>query len=540
MEKFLRKVSVLLAVFVFCVLGVKAQDPLAYLRTAYPKLTNLYESELSKYPAHYIFAIDVSGTMNKYEPDVLDALRPFFQALPDNDRVDVIPFGSEALSGLMQYQGIISPDVRNNLCKNLGSLYNDPTFPDGFKKFTYVDAAVNSIVKVMQSNRDYKINVIVILTDFRNENPDERKFTDQELKDMADAFAAASNDIYTRAIALQLPIDPNVKGYVLPQLRDEVFKTAEHGLEIVPMGQDNKSIKEWFDQLKRNIMVDKLSAIITDENRVKKASLLVETSIDGDVKAEVHWTPTKLYPSMQIDSTYLTQKGFYFENNKKAYTTTRDSVIGVNRDDCNIKELVLGKIKYESWGFHHLEDSIHLGILLPTEYDNELASLNIHKPIPATTRKIDEWVFTFFLPFWLTATIVVLLILYIIGVIKAIARNNKLRFKAKVTFMDNQGYQIDEAKRIPEQAPNATISIGSSGNARCEGAEWTVSITKVKPNPFLVFPKPYFRWKASRGYVASGSSQTGKLDYKSSSSTRLKCGTSRNEITHMCRIQMQS
>ncbi len=71
-----------------------ASNPLAYLEQTFPKLTDLYRGELNKYPAHYIFVVDVSGTMDRYESDVLAALRPFFEALPNNDRVDVIPFGS--------------------------------------------------------------------------------------------------------------------------------------------------------------------------------------------------------------------------------------------------------------------------------------------------------------------------------------------------------------------------------------------------------------------------------------------------------------
>ena len=105
------KVIIIAILMVIPILGYAQQNssassPLAYLEKTFPKLTNLYREELSKYPAHYIFAIDVSGTMNQYEDMVVNSIVPFFSALPDGDRVDIIPFGTEALSP-MSYSGII-------------------------------------------------------------------------------------------------------------------------------------------------------------------------------------------------------------------------------------------------------------------------------------------------------------------------------------------------------------------------------------------------------------------------------------------------
>ena len=69
-------------------LMAQQQSSLAYLEQVYPQLTELYREELMRYPAHYVFAVDVSGTMKQYSEDVVKALRPFIQALPDGDRVD--------------------------------------------------------------------------------------------------------------------------------------------------------------------------------------------------------------------------------------------------------------------------------------------------------------------------------------------------------------------------------------------------------------------------------------------------------------------
>lgn len=193
-------------------------NSLAYLEQTFPKLTNLYREELKKYPAHYIFAIDVSGTMNQYEEMVVNSIIPFFNALPNGDRVDVIPFGTEALPNLISYSGVIDNQIKTALCQNIGRLYNDPSYPDGFKGYTDIEKSVAAIAKVMQNNREYRVNVIVILTDFRNDvkgvSPSERKLSKEQLQKMNELIGAATNNSYTRSIALELPVDQSKPGYL--------------------------------------------------------------------------------------------------------------------------------------------------------------------------------------------------------------------------------------------------------------------------------------------------------------------------------------
>lgn len=539
------KIIVLCAMLMAPFLAVKGQaqadgasGPLAYLEKTFPKLTNLYREELKKYPAHYIFAVDVSGTMVQYSEDVATSLRPFFQALPDGDRVDVIPFGTEALPGMVSYCGIIDPQVRTALVQNIGRLYSDPSYPNGFKGYTDIPKAVDAIASTIQKNREYKVNVIVVLTDFRNDikgsSPSERKLTQDELSSLNEKLGAATHDSYIRSVALELPVDQSKPGYCLKQLKSDVFPQDGSGLEIVPMTNPGQMIGQWFEQLKREIMVTKLRAVIDIANKVNPVRLDIDTNIDGKTKAQIHWTPSKLYPMMKIDSTFVKQNGFVFNNKKENFQTTRDSVIGVD------PELLLGQIKHDSYGFHHLQDSLHLGIDLPTEYDDELISLGVKKPLPATTQAIDKWIFTFCMPFWLTATLLILLILYIIGVIKAIARNNALCFKGNVTVYDAQGNQLGDMRRLPKQAASTVLTFGQGGGAltRVDDAAWAFVIEKKKGNPFLVFAKPYFTWRRTKGYVASGKAQSGKLSYDGPTSTRVKCGASRSEESHSIKVAL--
>ena len=508
-----------------CLVKAQSESPMDYLERAFPQLTELFYDELSNYPAHYIFAVDVSGTMKRYDPMVVSALTPFFQALPDNDRVDVIPFGTDAKISMFGYSGVVDNNVKNTLCSNIKTLYTNQSYSREFKAHTDIKSAVDGIAKVIQNNREYKVNVVVVITDFRNDQlgAGECRLKSEALKSMKSAVKAATGDVYTRFIALELPVNREAPGYCLDQLRDEVFLFDDKSLEITPITDDAAMIGQWFNQLKRDIMTTKLKAIVQNANKNTPVDLDVQKDIDGNVLAKIQWTPSKLYPTIQIDSTYIDGGGFYFVNNTENFTKTRDSVI----------EVELGQIKHQEWGFHNLVDDIHLGLLLPTPYDDELASLEAEKPLPKTTVSDPGMIFTFFLTFKTTVIIIVLIILYIIGIFMAIKRNAKLRFKGNVTFYDANGAQIGEMVRMPEQS-SPVITVGKGGTGRCNvsGADWQFVIQKKKGNPFLLFVKPRFVWRSTLKYVAQGKKKSGDVN----SSLLVTCGTSANDLTHKVRI----
>ncbi len=534
MRPFIQKFFTTLFLFGYATFLTFGQSPLAYLEQTFPQLTELYKDELSKYPAHYIFAVDVSGTMNQYSGTVTEALRPFFQALPDNDRVDVIPFGTEALPNMLSYCGVINPAVKTALNQNISNLYSDPTYQQGFKGYTDIPRAVNAIAKVLQNNRDYKVNVIVLLTDFRNDvkgdSPSERKLKDSEIEELNTAIGAATNNIYTRSIALELPVNKNMPGYCLPQLKELVFPTEGGGMEIVPLTNPGVMIGQWFEQLKRDIMVTKLKAVIDDANKLNPIELKTTTNIDGKVKAEVNWTPSKLYPTMQIDSTFMDGDDFYFENNKENFTETTEKML----------ELDLGKIKHRKWGLHFLNDSINLGLKLPTSYDDELTSLGVEKPLPNTKKAENRLLFTFFLPFWLTATLLILLLIYILLIIKAIKRNASEIFKGTVEIYDKVGRQIGDTIAVKCKGNSFLIGEGGTNGCQVNGAAWTVIVEKVTPSPLLVFKKPNFLWKAKKGFAKAGNKQRGELGRYGNGKKLISitCGPSYDSITHSISIRL--
>ena len=98
----LMKKAILFAVLLLGNLVLAAQQTsMDALKADYPQLMKKFGKELEGQRADYIFAIDVSGTMNKYRETVVPALGEFFKSLQEGDYVSIIKFGGEATNALV-------------------------------------------------------------------------------------------------------------------------------------------------------------------------------------------------------------------------------------------------------------------------------------------------------------------------------------------------------------------------------------------------------------------------------------------------------
>lgn len=524
-----QKILFSLFIQVYAILSVFSQSPIRYLESTFPQLTEIYRNDIDKCHAHYIFTVDVSGSMDKFESSVVPSLEQFIQALPNGDKVSIMPFGTEVMCP-MGFSGTISDNVKRDLCRSIQSLYNNTNYDKLFKDHTNIYKAINKMSETMTTNSEFKVNILISITDFLNNipatHPYKRRLNAEEVNDMRENLKAAATDQYVRSIALELSesgVDnKKQQGYCLDQIRNDIFSVTEKGLEIVAVGNNKETINEWFEQLRKEILVVKLTAIVEADNKACDAKMETNVDIDGNTTARITWEESRLYGTMQIDTSYVTQKGFRFVNNEDALCRTRDHEL----------EIEMGQVKHDNYGFHSLDDSLNIGISFPTQFDNELAKLKIKKPLSGSKAATNRMVFTFFLPFWLTALLTLLLILYIIGVINAFIRNKKEHLSGKVTIFDNVGNVVKD----PNIKPCNMTSIGKGGIIKVEDAEWRLVIKKKEPSPFLVFSKPYFVWSSETGYVAKKKQTTGRIDYKDNR-TSLDCGPKKSEeFTHRTKI----
>ena len=538
--KNIKKHFLVVSFTLLCAVGVMAQDgSLAYLNQQCPQLTQLYREELKNCHAHYIFAVDVSLSMCKYEATVRPALEAFVKALPMGDRVTIIPFAHDAICNKMGYDVTIDAQTKNSMVQMLATLY--PQGADRRDK-QYFDTDIyktqQAVAKSVQMNQQYDVNIIVFISDLLHcpENNIDRQFSSSEMSDMHTLMKSAYNaNSETMVFTLELPQSGKPVGYVFPQLQ-ELYGDWSVKVEQQRVPDNSEAlIRQWFDQQKDRIMFMKLQSIIIRENKANPIVVRTETNIDGKMKAHIEWKATKLYPKITLDSTYILNSDFYFKANP--------DYVNYSEAGEMYADIKLGQIKNKAYGFHQMADTVHFDVKLPVDYQNEIDKLLEGRPgaLANTTEYREAMVFTFFLPLWLTITIIVLIFLYIIGFFKAIGRNRKLQFKGNITVYDADGNQLDEVRRMPKQKGNAVILFGTGGSAsqtRVDDAEWQFEIRKQKGNPFLIFQKPKFVWKKTRGYCAAGRAQSGFLSYDSPTKIRLKCGSGVSDIQHQIQVQL--
>lgn len=509
---------------------------LAYLKSQFPQLTELYRPELERMNTHYIFAIDVSGSMKKYDSIVTPALKAFARALPKGEEVSVIPFGTEAkLNTPGLCVKIENEGTKQTLESALSNLYNNDGYDKSFKANTDVAKAIGAVNTTMRNNQDVKMNVVVVITDFLNDLPGqgEVKIHDGNLVQLQKDYENVTGDSYTRVVAMKLPPMGNGKGYCLDQLKEEVFNNTgqTRKFDVVDAISNQAAISHWFEQLSREIMTEKLRAVIQlDNEKNLRPSLKTEIDIDGNTKAEIHWTPNKLYREMRIDSTYTNEgSNFIFVNNKEVWQNYPDTVL---------KDVKLGKLKHKSLGLHHYDEPLNIGLSLPTPYDAELQKLSIDKPIPETSETKNGWLWTFWISFGVCCAILVLLIIYLFFVIKAAKRNASEKFTGEVTLRTYpDGETVGTKPRIPITKQNA-FHIGSGGDNGCavQGAPWAIEVKKKTFNPFTL-KKPRFEWRLTKGDTKD--KRSGTLNrYGGSKSAAVLVGQNRQNLSHKVTIQL--
>lgn len=542
----LKRFFVIFSIYLSVIAFSFAQDPnriesetsMKYLEENFPQLTELYRPELQNMNTHYIFAIDVSGSMKKYDEIVTPALQAFARALPKGEEVSVIPFGTDAkinVPGLCVK--IENEGTKQTLETALSNLYNNPGYDTKFRANTDIAKAVGAVNTAMRNNQDVKMNVVVIITDFLNDLPGtgETKIHNGELVQLQKDFENVSDGAYTRVVAMKLPPMGSGKGFSLDQLKEEVFNNTgqTRKFDIVDAISNEAAISHWFQQLSREIMTEKLRAVIQlDNEKNLKPSLKTNIDIDGYTTAEIHWSPNKLYREVKIDSTYTNEgSDFIFVNDKKAWQTYNDTVL---------KDIRLGKLRHKNLGLHYYDEPLNIGLSLPTPYDKELQKLSIDKPIPETSETKSGWLWTFWIGFWICVGLVVLLIIYIFFVIKAAKRNTTEKFTGDVQIRTHpDGDVVGNSPRIPIRKQTAfRVGMGGSQGCGVPDAQWAVEVKKKTYSPFTL-KKPHYIWKMAKG--TSKSKKSGKISrYGGGAGVTLQCGQNLQNITHKVTINLKT
>ena len=277
---------------------------------------------------------------------------------------------------------------KQTLITALSDLYVNEGYSKEFRHNTDVKKAIEAVNNAILNNQEVQMNVVVIITDFLNDLPNvgEKKLSKVDLEKLNKDFVNVTENTYTRVVAMQLPKAGTGTGFCLNQLQENVFcnTSITRKFDIIQAIKDQAAISHWFEQLSREIMTEKLKAVIQlDNERNLRPSLKTRMDINGNTIADIHWTPNKLYKQIQIEATNTDKNSEYiFKNNEEVWQITQDTVL---------EDLELGKLVHKKYGFHRFNENLNIGLSLPTDYDDELKRLSIDKPIQAASDTQDRW-----------------------------------------------------------------------------------------------------------------------------------------------------
>ena len=181
----MKKILLLIGIIALPLLGsapssFAQDDAMALVRNNYPSLYKIFKDDLSNIHANYVFAVDVSGSMKSNAPVVQPALKSFFSSLPDGDHVDIIPFGTFAKVSQPGYMGEINDGLKAQLNQTIDNLYTNPADAD-IRGYTDIPDAMDKINQCLTRYSKDDINFIFILTDFRNEDTQERQIAKDDV-----------------------------------------------------------------------------------------------------------------------------------------------------------------------------------------------------------------------------------------------------------------------------------------------------------------------------------------------------------------------
>ena len=533
---------ILPVVFLFISTGLLAQnDPLEYLRKKCPQLTEKYRTELENCHAHYIMAVDVSLSMCRYQTEVLPAVKAFIKALPDGDKVTLIPFATEADDNRLGYDVEVNRQTRSSLLQVMDQLYPNVARMNAAERRPFMDTdifkAQQSVARSIQQNAQYDVNIIIFITDMMHcpSNNIDRQFTKDEMQQMESLLKSSiSSKHECRLFALELPKSGKPEGYVLDSLKKLYKDNWNVDLVQVLVPQNSEAlIGQWFDKQKDLIMFTKLQAIIIKENNANPIVAQTHVDIDGNVTGTIKWTAGKLYPKITIDSTYVAENSdFVFKCNKEF---VKYSAVG----EMDEEDMKLGKIKNKHLFFHHLADTLYFDVSLPVPYQDEIDKLLEGRPGPvaASTEYKDRLVWTFFLPLWLSAALLFILIIYLIAVIRTAMRNAAMTFRGKVDVKTIDDDEVFSGKSI-SGVRRFTIGAGGS-NGLAAPTSWGILVKKITPSP-LSLKTAQFEWSKSVGYVSTKVGKQQKVKgilSEKNTVAKIDAGPAKGNITHKITIR---
>lgn len=462
----------------------------------YPKLMEIYGKQLEFRHAHYIFAVDVSSSMQPYESVVKKNFETFIKAIPDGDQVTLVRMAREDYT---DYVGLfkcitINQSTRKSLLEVLDSpqfkFLKDGDPKNGSDGYTMTKKILQAINTVGSSD----LTFIYLFTDF--EYWTSKYHFDKSKEDWKVLKSQLSED---RKFALsKYGLELNFNDPLLRQQAifkdelDEIFGKIDY--QAVSSAA---VLEQWFSHTITNVMSAKIHSMVKKDWACFNDSLVTDVVACGN----------KIVLRTNAISTPLAT------GIKASIQSPNPNFNALPEEICSFGEdILMGNLSNPDKGFMPAykelgEGQVTLSISIDSPVEQEINKLgsilgekgdirfSYSTPVDMPSCKV--W--NSQIPLWSWIVIVVIFVICI-GSILYTLFVLKVKRAWAITVVEKQ---VDgKSKRINGDTNELPYSIGRNGTLAVPGANWELVITSKKYNPLCFWHKSGFYIRLEDGTFA--------------------------------------
>ena len=282
-----------------------AQTAIERLKTEYPAVMEQYGKRLQDLKTHYIFVIDVSGTMDEYKDNVVvPGIKHFLETLPEGDQASIIAFGGKARVICTPVK--INAENRKLLIGKLDEAYDNADRLD--KNNTYLNTASKIVLDEVEKDTVNDICIAVFFSDLCDESR-EKTWNRGEIEYSWDALKERTSKLNDRdlgVVATALSADDDKEQQRGIKLMENLFKGFTYSSNVKDV------FGEQLEAFKHDLYVSALKMIVPEElnKAFEGLQLTTELSVSKKVRllANINKNTPAFIKGISIDTAYLTDQ----------------------------------------------------------------------------------------------------------------------------------------------------------------------------------------------------------------------------------------
>ncbi len=448
------------------------------LKKEYPLLMERYGNRLESRSAHYIFAIDISSSMQEYENVVRQSLATFVKAVPDGDQITLIAMCDENNTNYVNSIKCITINskVRQSIVSSITSSQfkflrrGDPN--DGSDGFSMTRKVLEAMNVVNSSD----LTFIYLLTDF--EYWTHRNKFNKAAEDW-NCLKPLLTEKHT-GMMCKYGIELNYNGVSHPEAifkpeLDDIFGPLDY-----QQANSAEILAQWFGHIINDIRAHKINAMLkADWKKLMEQTSYSIVCENRNLNVVMDMPKTDLVSDYSVKAIGMKSEHLAApENQEKGI-----HVIAVIKDN---RTLFPSVVKLDS-------SDVAIEVQFESPYANEILQLQglchespmspdavcmVHQEtahMPALGVWNAQW------PKWVWIVIIGLIVLFILSLIWKYLQNPAKRLTSVLV----QRTTGESTQRVTGETDVLPYSIGQDGDLNIPNASWRLKIIPKRYNPIF-------------------------------------------------------